>query len=72
MSRVGFFENVLRIKCYSVSFRKPPSVKNLLWASKYGLGSRWLGWGLKPPPEKPEDVSIDLGGRAVNLVMDRM
>lgn len=54
---LGFFEDMLRIKC----FREPPSVKNLLWARKYGLGSRWLGWGLKPPPEKPEDVSVDLG-----------
>lgn len=70
MSRVGFFffEDILRIKCYYLSFREPPSVKNLLWVRKYGLGSSsWLGWGLKPPPEKQEDISVGLGGRAVRV-----
>lgn len=68
MSRVGFFfEDVLRIKCYYVSFREPPSVKNLLWARNYGLGSSWLGWGLKPPPERQEEGSVGLGGRTVRV-----
>lgn len=43
-------------------------MKNLLWVRKYGLGSSsWLGWGLKPPPEKQEDISVGLGGRAVRV-----
>lgn len=35
-------------------------MKNLLWAKKYGLGSSWLGWGLKPPPEKQEDLEASV------------
>lgn len=68
MSRVGLiFEDVLGIKCYCVSFRAPPSVKNLLWTRMYGLGSSWLGWGLKPPPEKQEEGSVGVGGGAVRV-----
>lgn len=62
-----FFEDVLGIKCYYVSFKESPSVKNLLWTRMYGLGSSWLGWGLKPPPEKQEEGSVGVGGRAVRV-----